>query len=451
MCEFISPNLPALYGETDAQTIQNAIDEAVGCGCRKVVIPRYNRRCDRNEWRIEKAIRLPSEFTLILDNCYMVQETGVFTHMFMNENAWQPEKRTLEHEQHHITIRGEGHVILSGGVHNGLLEKTSMRFGMPMVWHNTLFYWENVRHLRVENLYIEQHRWWAMTHLYCRDVVLRNIEFYAAPHVPNMDGIDLRVGCHDFLIENITGRTGDDTIACTALSGRHERACAVPGKESHIHDVVIRNVMADPFLHLIVRLLNQDGNQLYNIHMDSLFDSSNPFSKRKPKVCVGIGTPGNLYTTLRHVFNGETRNIYAKNLYSRGSIAVRFDESCEDSVFTNVKTFGDNVLGISTMGLGCQLKNIVFDHFYYSSNPLVHQWGSSGNLEGYLDTVVALPNTHGDITLKHVFVGHKLRRLTQLGGDLTVTMEDCQAEAEAICVDKGASHLILNGKEYENA
>jgi hypothetical protein len=126
---------------------------------------------------------------------------------------------------------------------------------------------------------------------------------------------------------------------------------------------------------------------------------------------------------------------------------VRFDESCEDSTFTNVKTWGDNVLGISTMGLGCQLKNILFDHFYYGSSKLIHQWGSSGNLEGYVDTVVALPNTWGDITLRHVYVGHTLRRLTQLGGKLTVTMEDCQADAEDLCVDKGEATLILNGKE----
>ena len=30
---------------------------------------------------------------------------------------------------------------------------------------------------------------------------------------------------------------------------------------------------------------------------------------------------------------------------------------------------------------------------------------------------------------------------------LTVTMEDCQADAEDLCVDKGEATLILNGKE----
>ena len=94
MEKWITPNDPALFGDTDAITIQNAIGEAVRNGCRKVVIPRYNLRMQKTEWRIDRAIRLPSEFTLILDNCYLVQETGIYDHMFMNENAWQPEKRT---------------------------------------------------------------------------------------------------------------------------------------------------------------------------------------------------------------------------------------------------------------------------------------------------------------------------------------------------------------------
>ena len=56
--------------------------------------------------------------------------------------------------------------------------------------------------------------------------------------------------------------------------------------------------------------------------------------------------------------------------------------------------------------------------------------------------------TDGDITLKHVCTGHTLRRLTQLGGNLKVTIEDCQADVETICVDKGNATLIINGKEY---
>ena len=78
MKEFISCNQTELFAETDSGTIQNAIAAAVADGCRKVLIPRYNLRTDKTEWRIDKAIEIPSEMTLILDNCYMVQETGVY-------------------------------------------------------------------------------------------------------------------------------------------------------------------------------------------------------------------------------------------------------------------------------------------------------------------------------------------------------------------------------------
>ena len=82
MKEFISVNEQSLFGANDSETIQNAIAEAEKDGCRKIVIPRYNARTDCTEWRIPVSIKLPSNFEVVLDNCYMVQETGVFENMF---------------------------------------------------------------------------------------------------------------------------------------------------------------------------------------------------------------------------------------------------------------------------------------------------------------------------------------------------------------------------------
>ena len=83
MTEFVTPNDPALFDENDALTIQNAIAAAVKDGCRRVVIPRFNLRTRKTEWRIDRAIRIPSDFTILLDNCYMVQETGIYDPMFV--------------------------------------------------------------------------------------------------------------------------------------------------------------------------------------------------------------------------------------------------------------------------------------------------------------------------------------------------------------------------------
>ena len=78
MMEYISPNDGKLFGKTDSETIQNAIAEAEKDGCRKILIPRYNARTEKNEWRIPVSIKLPSDFTVILDNCYMVQEYLIY-------------------------------------------------------------------------------------------------------------------------------------------------------------------------------------------------------------------------------------------------------------------------------------------------------------------------------------------------------------------------------------
>ena len=151
MREFISCNEKELFSDSDSGTIQNAIAAAIEDGCRKVVIPRYNLRTDKTEWRIAKAIEVPSNMTIVLDNCYMVQETGVYDNMFRNSLAYT-EHHTLETEQHDIAIIGEGNVCLSGGVHNGLLERTVGKHGFPKsAVVNQMLLWINVRNLRIEN------------------------------------------------------------------------------------------------------------------------------------------------------------------------------------------------------------------------------------------------------------------------------------------------------------
>ena len=40
----------------------------------------------------------------------------------------------------------------------------------------------------------------------------------------NQDGLDLRQGCHDIAIENITGYTGDDLVALTDIVGKGQPA-----------------------------------------------------------------------------------------------------------------------------------------------------------------------------------------------------------------------------------
>ena len=447
MSAFITPNNPALFGLTDAQTIQNAVDEAVENGCRKVVIPRYNQRTDKTEWRIERAIQLPSDFTVILDNCYMVQETGIYDHMFTNSLSYSDEGKTLEGEQHDITILGQGNVVLDGGVHNRLLEKTSGKFGLPRVWKNTMFYWVNVRNIRMENILIQNQRWWAITHIFCRNGYYKNITFQAIPHVNNMDGIDLRIGCNNFHLENITGRTGDDVIACTSLKADWEMNRAVPGKDTDLHDVTMRNIMGDPFIHFVVRLLNHDGSNLYNIDLDTIFDVSDFTTKKRPACTLGIG--GALYSKVRKALPGETRNIHAKNLTSRAACAVRFDNVISDSTFSNVKTYGDNLSLVGTKDGDTETHNITFEDCYYGITQQEIFCSTALDPSKYVGAVMDLPNFRGDMHFKNLHVD-KVNTVAKAVGPITLTVDgyECNCALKTANLDGGK--LIINGKEIPN-
>jgi len=448
--EFISCNQTELFASTDSETIQNAIATAVEDGCRKVVIPRYNYRTDKNEWRIEKAIEVPSDMTIILDNCYMVQETGVYDNMFRNSMAYA-ETPSLETEQHNISLIGVGNVCLSGGVHNGLLERNAGKHGFPKSFRvNQMILWINVRGLRMENIHIEHQRHWAITHHYCRDVKIKNIDFYVVPTVPNEDGINLRIGCSDFEIENITGRTGDDTIAMTAIMSVWEQNHAVKGKSTDICNVKIKNVISDPYCMLNVRVLTQDGVQVHDIDIDTVMDCADYSMKfmSHARSAIGIGTQGALYVKVCRAKLGDLRGITARNIYARGATAVRFDDGCADSAFTNVKTFGICFTGIGTVGYGCVLKNIVFDSFYYGSIKTDTQ---RGHVDGYAPSaIVRMPDTTGDILVRNIY-SDGMEYLCLAEDGLDMTFENCDlTNIDNVTTTLGKSKLTVNGEEYRD-
>ena len=103
----------------------------------------------------------------------------------------------------------------------------------------------------------------------------------------NQDGIDLRNGCHDIVISDITGRTGDDIVALTAIArgdkihpGGALRTTHVmhndwSRRDRDIHDVIIRNVLgySGGGICFHVRLLPVES-KIYNIVIDGVVDSS---------------------------------------------------------------------------------------------------------------------------------------------------------------------------------
>ena len=312
---------------------------------------------------IDTAILLPSDFTLILENCHLLQASGSYSNVFTNEHCYTDVGRTIAGTDKNISIIGRGETIIDGGEYNGLSERNHLKDGRPPIWKNNQILFTNVDGFRIEGIRCRNQRWWAINLVYCRGGYLGNIDIcsddtaidecgneyhtlsqdrYEDIRVKNSDGIDLRVGCHDIVIENVTGFTEDDTVALTGLPWKLEEAFRVEGLPTDICNVKIRNIRSAAFC-TIVRLLNQGGIKLHDISIDGVYDTSDTTTKMdKGLYAVRIGDT-HLYST-RHATAEETYGIRIKDVHGRGRYAIALAGDLCDLEISDVNTYGSTKL-----------------------------------------------------------------------------------------------------------
>lgn len=375
---YISPN--DTLGENDSASIQNAVDLAAQKGINKVIIPKHNARTDSAEWVIEKTIRLPSEMCMILDNCYMVMADDVVGGFFCSDNLFTERGTKLEERMFGITIRGEGTAVLDGGNPTALNEATQNELGVP-VRLNTPIFFMNVEGFKVENISIINQRYWGMRFQFCSKGIIRDIFFSVNQDRRNQDGINLRNGCHDILIENIHGQTGDDMIALSAIdTGKKvgfniDYPLIVEGHDWDIHDVVIRNISGAAVRHPLVALRNHNGAKMYNITIENISDTDfirdalSMFYERYALIVVG----NNSYAGIRHSKIGETYNITIRNIHAQYSArAVYTQSTLRDSLISGVYASGacKSIIATTPDGWasaksGVKMENVTVENVYF--------------------------------------------------------------------------------------
>lgn len=371
---YVSPNDDNIHGETDSQFIQNAVDHAAKCLIDKVIIPRYNRRTGTMKWVIDSTIYLPSGMTVVLDHCYLMLAAGAKCNVFANANIHTAIGKTLQGEQTDIAILGLGNVVIDGGEYNGLSQSNSLKNGNPHISKNTPILFSNVNRFKISGLRVINQRFWGMTFLFCRNGKISDIDFqadlsridengirypdqlplsYDEIYIKNADGVDLRVGCNNITIENITGITEDDTVALTALIGKNfESQLLVEGKDTDIHDVMIRNVRADCYVCATVRLLCADGNKVYNILIDGVFDESDYELARNRNTHATIRLNDRAYVNLRKAEPGDTRDIIINNVISRAYNAVSLSTAVRNVQINNIILCGPAKYAVANLHQG---------------------------------------------------------------------------------------------------
>jgi len=336
------------FMENGSAYITEKIEEAVQNETRTAII--------RGNYIIDAPVRIPSNFTLILEDCHLRLADGCYSNIFVNEHHDTEIGKTTEGTDFNISIIGRETAILDGGEYNGLSERNHMQNGLPPIWKNNLILFTNVNGFMIKGISCRNQRWWALNFVYCANGYLGNIDFCACDAaidaagnvyhglkhskykeilVKNADGIDLRQGCHHITIENITGFTEDDSIALTALDWQLEKHFKVDGLPSDLCDITIRNIATSAFC-ANVRLLNQGELKLHDILIDGVYDTSadSPHMERG-LTAVRVGDTA-MYGT-RHSTEDEAYNITLRNVRSRARVAVTLAGAMKNFVMYGIE------------------------------------------------------------------------------------------------------------------
>lgn len=86
-------------------------------------------------------------------------------------------------------------------------------------WRTISVYLSNCKNYEVGNFHISKTKAWAISQDWgCENGYLHDIRVDSVTGaIPNGDCIDFRNGCKNIKVERVSGKTSDDTIACTAL------------------------------------------------------------------------------------------------------------------------------------------------------------------------------------------------------------------------------------------
>ncbi len=360
---------PNQFKGTDIERINQAVDAATSAGCR-VVIPRVNI-CDgkrRDVWLIDSAILLPSHTTLELDNCRIKLSDRCRDNFIRSANCGlgiediQPMRN--------IYIRGIGDAVLEGADHPRATGDAGKTIGARTYgtdagaadqsqtgdWRNIGVLLAFVEHFRIENITVKDSHSWAISLERCAHGTLRDIDFASSEFkmidgvrqtILNQDGIDLRMGCHDILIENITGHTGDDLVALTAIprddavAGSTVSTMVSSAKDrgqglDDIRHIILRNIRGySRGGHHIVRFLNTSGLRLHDILFDGLIDTSPENLQCKAALKIGDGGYGGGIAPL-----GDTYRIVVSNVMSKARHTILIGGSLSDSILSNLVRYG---------------------------------------------------------------------------------------------------------------
>lgn len=363
---------PNDFKGSDTERIQKAVNAAAKT-TGSVTIPRENSN-GTAIWMIDEAIRVPSGVTILIDNATLQLSDSCRDNMFRSDNVGVGITDPVWN--HNIAILGIGNAVIRGaanprasgdGLRKLALDPAANSVGhrssygsdaarpeekQTSDWRGFLILMAYVDGLRIDGLRVEYAHTWAITCEKVHHARLENLDFYCPQfrevegrtvHTFNNDGIDLREGCKYFRINNISGVTGDDLIALSALdmgekyhqNGLLESfqvtSCAHNGPEDDIEHVFITNVKAN-FQAVAIRA--SDTASVHHVYINGVQQCKDPLVTTPYRGSVYVLKVGN------HAYGSapedyKIHDIHAMNIVGDGRCLIQVGNPIRDCTFLN--------------------------------------------------------------------------------------------------------------------
>ena len=323
---YVTPH--CFTGLDGGEKIQAALDYAEAASGNIVVVTDSSGPDAGNVWSISKTVLIPNNSFMVFSNSYVKLADDANVSMFRTKNSLD-----LSAGQN-IHLLGLGRAVFDG---NNLQQSTLPATSTDKERIGLHFF--NITNFSVKNIVIrETHGWGISFENGCNAGDIGPIRFEQQDTTTNQDGVNLRQGCWDIVIHDITGTTGDDTVALTAIGhtpvnegddGMQVTYDNVAGID--IYNITIKNVTSKVLGgNHTVRLLNSDGRELHDITIDEVNDITLPsdITTGAKAINAVITINGGTYFDATEVQEDEMRNIEIRNVSGNANTILLFGNQC---------------------------------------------------------------------------------------------------------------------------
>ena len=347
---------------SDSDRIQTAVDSANNNNGKAIV----SAKPDGSPWLLDRAILLPSHTTLVLQGCHIKLSDRCRDNFIRSANCGMGITGNIPAEDIHIV--GEGDVLIEGADHprstgdGGKMCSTHTKelnwkrsFGTDEGvegesqqgdWRNIGILLANVTGFSISGITLKNYHCWGISLEKCMNGKVSNINFIAHQDQEicgelqtclNRDGLDLRSGCRNIEIENISGDTGDDIVALTSIVSKDraggQLACTEVSANSldadnDIRNVTISNVRGKTKCAMI-RLLCSENAPVHDVSISGLYDLSPDNARTGCTLRIGE-------TDTRYCIQGTIYNISVNDVVSNANKCILMLHSLKNAHFGSI-------------------------------------------------------------------------------------------------------------------